>query len=154
MPRLVRWGASPGQQPRRPLVGIGDDGVRDVVGIPRESRPHTKEAMAPDFVSISRGHQPITSDAKGGRIDTHDVRNQLSNAMKALKEKGLDGDMERVELIIDHGAEFDDPNFTVGDGYLFNWKTGKTVPLKDCLKRRPEGARDGRKERGRWRRTG
>ncbi|WP_437633854.1 hypothetical protein [Sorangium sp. So ce854] len=114
----------------RSLVGVGDDGVRKVVGIPKTSRPKSKEAMAPDFVSISTGHKLIISEAKGGKIYVEDVRMQLSNAMKALKKKGLDGDVERVELIMEQGAKFDDENFTVRDGYLFNWGTGKTVTLE------------------------
>ncbi|WP_437993574.1 hypothetical protein [Sorangium sp. So ce145] len=118
----------------RSLVGVGDDGVRDVVGIPKTSRPKSKEAMAPDFVSISSGHKLIISEAKGGKIYVDDVRHQLSNAMKALKDKGLDGDVERVELIMEQGATFDDPNFTVRDGYLFNANTGKTVTLIDFNK--------------------
>ncbi|WP_437687962.1 hypothetical protein [Sorangium sp. So ce176] len=50
--------------------------------------------------------------------------------MKALKNKGLDGDVERVELIMEQGAKFDDENFTVRDGYLFNGRTGKAVTLE------------------------
>jgi hypothetical protein len=54
--------------------------------------------------------------------------------MKALKAKGLDGDVARYELIMEQGAKFDDPNITVRDGYLFNWKTGKNVTLIDSDK--------------------
>ncbi|WP_441291762.1 hypothetical protein ACSRUE_16085 [Sorangium sp. KYC3313] len=115
----------------RSLVGVGDDGVRTVVGIPKTSRPKSKEAMAPDFVSISRGHKLIISEAKGGKIYVDDVRNQLSNAMKALKKKRLDGDVERVELIMEQGAEFEPKKYTVKDGYLFDSDEGKTVPLID-----------------------
>ncbi|WP_437894564.1 hypothetical protein [Sorangium sp. So ce124] len=115
----------------RSLVGVGDDGVREVVGIPKTSRPKSKEAMAPDFVSISRGHKLIISEAKGGKIYVDDVRNQLSNAMKALKKKRLDGDVERVELIMEQGAEFEPKKYTVKDGYLFDSDEGKTVPLID-----------------------
>ncbi|WP_437795610.1 hypothetical protein [Sorangium sp. So ce693] len=62
------------------------------------------------------------------------MRNQLSNALKALKEKRLDGDVARYELIMEQGAKFDDPNITVRDGYLFNWKTGQAVTLIDSDK--------------------
>ncbi|XXT17016.1 hypothetical protein WME94_42980 [Sorangium sp. So ce429] len=51
----------------RSLVGIGDDGVREVVGIPRESPPHTRVAMAPDFVSISRGISSSSARQKVAR---------------------------------------------------------------------------------------
>ncbi|AUX33486.1 MULTISPECIES: hypothetical protein [Sorangium] len=114
----------------RSLVGVGDDGVRRVLRIPRESRPGTIEGMAPDFVSVSSGHKLILSEAKGGKIDVGTVRDQLTNAMEALKKKGLDGDVDRVELIMEQGAEFKDPNFTVKDGYIINSQTGKTVALQ------------------------
>ncbi|KYF66891.1 hypothetical protein BE11_48380 [Sorangium cellulosum] len=114
----------------RSLVGVGDDGVREVVGIPKHSRPGGSEGAAPDFVSISRGHQLIVSEAKGGTIPVDKVRKQLSNAMKALKEKGLDGDVARVELIMEQGADFNPKKFTVKDGYLFDSDEGKTVTLE------------------------
>ncbi|WP_437646772.1 hypothetical protein [Sorangium sp. So ce362] len=115
----------------RSLIGVGDDAVRDVVGIPRESSAGGSEGAAPDFVSISSGHQLIVSEAKGGKIDVGKVRNQLTNAMMALKKRRLDGDVARYELIMEQGAKFNDPNITVRDGYLFNWKTGKNVTLID-----------------------
>ncbi|XYH94242.1 hypothetical protein ACMHYB_41370 [Sorangium sp. So ce1128] len=113
----------------RALVGVGDDGVRDVLKIPRESSPGGSEGAAPDFVSISRGHQLIVSEAKGGTIPVRKVRDQLSNALKALKAKGLDGDVARVELIMEQGAEFNPTKFTVKDGYLFDSDEGKAVAL-------------------------
>ncbi|KYF72836.1 hypothetical protein BE15_03615 [Sorangium cellulosum] len=113
----------------RSLVGVGDDGVREVVGIPKHSSPGGSEGAAPDFVSISRGHKLIISEAKGGTIPVDKVRKQLSNAMKALKEKRLDGDVARVELIMEQGADFNPKKFTVKDGYLFDSDEGKTVTL-------------------------
>ncbi|WP_437598378.1 hypothetical protein WMF28_37285 [Sorangium sp. So ce590] len=119
----------------RSLIGVGDDGVRDVLKIPRESSAGGSEGAAPDFLSISSGHKLIVSEAKGGgEIKVRKVREQLTNAMKALKAKGLDGDVARYELIMEQGAKFDDPNITVRDGYLFNWKTGKNVTLIDSDK--------------------
>ncbi|WP_438004227.1 hypothetical protein WME89_36175 [Sorangium sp. So ce321] len=115
----------------RSLVGVGDDGVRRVLGILKESRPGTIEGMAPDFVSVSSGHKLILSEAKGGgTIPVSDVRNQLTNAMEAVTKKGLAGDVERVELIMEQGAKFNPEKFTVKDGYLFDTETGKTVTLK------------------------
>ncbi|WP_081426093.1 hypothetical protein, partial [Sorangium cellulosum] len=113
----------------RALVGVGDDGVRDVLKIPRESSRGTYDGKAPDFLSVSRGHKLILSEAKGGKIYVQDVREQLSNAMEALKNKRLDGDIDRVELIMKEGAEFEDPRYTVKDGYLFDMREGKTVRL-------------------------
>ncbi|MGK4001053.1 hypothetical protein WMF31_00405 [Sorangium sp. So ce1036] len=118
----------------RSLVGVGDDGVRTVLDIPRESTSGGYEGKAPDFLSISSGHKLTVSEAKGGKIEVDTVRKQLTNAMKALKDKKLDGDVARYELIMEQGAKFDDPNITVRDGYLFNWKTGKNVTLIDSNK--------------------
>ncbi|WP_437793301.1 hypothetical protein [Sorangium sp. So ce693] len=114
----------------RSLVGVGDDGVRTVLGIPKESPTGTIEGKAPDFLSVSSGHKLILSEAKGGTIDVFEVRNQLTNAMEAVKKKGLAGDVQRVELIMEQGAEFKPDKFIVKDGYLFDTDKGKTVTLK------------------------
>ncbi|WP_437801303.1 hypothetical protein [Sorangium sp. So ce693] len=115
----------------RSLIGVGDDGVRDVLKIPRESSPGGSEGAAPDFLSISRGHKLIVSEAKGGeKIPFFKVRDQLLNAMEALKKRRLDGDVARVEIIIEQGAKFDPTKFTVKDGYLFDWDAGETVTLE------------------------
>ncbi|AUX33386.1 uncharacterized protein SOCE836_055450 [Sorangium cellulosum] len=55
--------------------------------------------------------------------------------------------MARVEPILEQGAKFDEPNLTVRDGYLFNWKTGERLtpidsssslfPLPSSLSRLP-----------------
>ncbi|WP_437659396.1 hypothetical protein [Sorangium sp. So ce1182] len=114
----------------RSLVGVGDDGVRTVLGIPKESPTGTIEGKAPDFLSVSSGHKLILSEAKGGTIDVFEVRNQLTNAMEAVKKNGLAGDVQRVELIMEQGAEFKPDKFIVKDGYLFDTDKGKTVTLK------------------------
>ncbi|MGK4008935.1 hypothetical protein WMF31_40395 [Sorangium sp. So ce1036] len=114
----------------RSLVGVGDDGVRTVLGIPKESPTGTIEGKAPDFLSVSSGHKLILSEAKGGTIDVFEVRNQLTNAMEAVKKKGLAGDVQRAELIMEQGAEFKPDKFIVKDGYLFDTDKGKTVTLK------------------------
>jgi hypothetical protein len=113
----------------RSVLGVGDDGVREMLGIPRESPPGTYDGAAPDFVSISSGNKIILSEAKGGTIDVIKVLKQLSNPMKALKKTGLDGDVTRVELIMEQGAKFKPKKFTVKDGYLFDSDRGKTVTL-------------------------
>ncbi|WP_438032333.1 hypothetical protein [Sorangium sp. So ce204] len=115
----------------RSLIGVGDDGVRDVLKIPRESSTGGSEGAAPDFLSISSGHKLIVSEAKGGgKIPFFKVRDQLLNAMEALKKRRLDGDVARVEIIIEQGAKFDPNKFTVKDGYLFDWDAGETVILE------------------------
>ncbi|WP_437994817.1 hypothetical protein WMF26_25540 [Sorangium sp. So ce185] len=48
-----------------------------------------------------------------------------SRTRKALKD--LDGDVARVEPILEQGAKFDEPNIAVRDGDPFNWKTGETL---------------------------
>ncbi|WP_437997446.1 hypothetical protein WMF26_42790 [Sorangium sp. So ce185] len=115
----------------RALIGVGDDGVRRVLRIPKESRPRTIEGMAPDFVSLRGGKELILSEAKGGdRVVAEDVIDQLTNAMDALKTKwGLDGDVARLELIMKQGATFDNKNIGVRDGYMVNLLTGKPVTV-------------------------
>jgi hypothetical protein len=113
----------------RALLGVGDDGVRRMLGIPMRS-PVPDLSKAPDFVTVTRGGGLALSEAKGGTVDVSEVRGQLKNAMEALKRLGLDGDVERVELIMKEGAGFKDKNFTVRDGYLFDLADGKPVTVK------------------------
>ncbi|HTN83948.1 MAG TPA: hypothetical protein VL242_09690, partial [Sorangium sp.] len=114
----------------RLILGVGDDGVRTVLGIPKTGRPRSIEAKAPDFVSISSGQKLILSEAKGGKIYVDEVREQLTNAMEAAKRKGVAGDVTRVELIMEQGAKFEPRKYTVKDGYLFDSDEGKTVALE------------------------
>jgi hypothetical protein len=113
----------------RAVLGVGDDGVRKVLDIPTESRPGTIEGMAPDFVSVSRGDMLIVGEAKSGTVPVATVRKQLTNAMRALERKGLVGDVDRVELIMEQGAKFNPKKYTVRDGYLFDSEAGMTVTL-------------------------
>ncbi|AUX47372.1 hypothetical protein SOCE26_088910 [Sorangium cellulosum] len=115
----------------RALIGVGDDGVRRVLRIPKESRPRTIEGMAPDFVSLRGGNDLILSEAKGGdSVIVEDVIDQLTNAMDTLKTKwGLDGDVARLELIMKQGATFHNKNIGVRDGYMVNLLTGKPVTV-------------------------
>ncbi|CAN99452.1 hypothetical protein predicted by Glimmer/Critica [Sorangium cellulosum So ce56] len=115
----------------RALIGVGDDGVRRVLDIPKESRTGTIEGKAPDFVSLRGGNELILSEAKGGdEVIARDVIEQLTNAMETLKTKWkLHGDVARLELIMKQGATFDNKNIGVRDGYLINLLTGKPVAV-------------------------
>ncbi|WP_437898613.1 hypothetical protein [Sorangium sp. So ce124] len=115
----------------RALIGVGDDGVRRVLDIPKESPPHTIEGKAPDFVSLRGGNELILSEAKGGHeVSVKDVIEQLTNAMETLKTKwGLDGDVARLEVIMEQGAKFNNRNIGVRDGYMVNLRTGKPVTV-------------------------
>ncbi|WP_437319648.1 hypothetical protein [Sorangium sp. So ce385] len=115
----------------RALIGVGDDGVRDVLKIPKTGRPGTIEAKAPDFVSVRGGSELILSKAKGGdKVIVKEVIEQLTNAMDTLKTKwGLDGDVARLEVIMKQGAKFDNVNIGARDGYMVNLLTGKPVTV-------------------------
>lgn len=110
------------QEDGRALIGIGDDGVRTVLGIPAAEK-------APDFVSVTKGNKLALSEAKGGADANHAVA-QLANAMKKLKGKGLAGDVGRVEIIVKKGQIFADENKVIKDGFLFNVLTNKPVEIE------------------------
>ncbi|WP_437894566.1 hypothetical protein [Sorangium sp. So ce124] len=114
----------------RALIGVGDDGVRRVLGIPFTS-DIKGVAKAPDFVTVTRGEKLAVSEAKGGTTVnvTEEAIPQLTNAMKKLKDKKLDGDVARVEILIQRGATLEN-NYGTKDGYLFNKITGKTVQIE------------------------
>ncbi|KYF74374.1 hypothetical protein BE17_31305 [Sorangium cellulosum] len=112
----------------RALIGVGDDGVRTVLDIPRKAPPYSDAAKAPDFVTVTRGNKLALSEAKSG-THVQEAIKQLTNALKALKEKGLAGDVARVEMIIKKGVAFDDRNKIIKNGYLFDKATGQTVQI-------------------------
>ncbi|WP_437646160.1 hypothetical protein [Sorangium sp. So ce362] len=117
----------------RALIGVGDDGVRTVLGILKDAPGDL--AKAPDFVSVTKGNRLAVSEAKGiesdtGKVDAGKAIKQLMNAMKKLKSLGLAGDVDRVEIIMPRGAPFNNPNFGTKDGYLFNKVEGKTVEIQ------------------------
>ncbi|WP_437689989.1 hypothetical protein [Sorangium sp. So ce176] len=114
----------------RALIGVGDDGVRRVLGIPFTS-DIKGVAKAPDFVTVTRGEKLAVSEAKGGTTVnvTEEAIPQLTNAMKKLKDKRLDGDVARVEILVQRGATLEN-NYGPKDGYLFNKVTGKTVQIE------------------------
>ncbi|WP_437597339.1 hypothetical protein WMF28_32405 [Sorangium sp. So ce590] len=116
----------------RALLGVGDGGVRKMLNLPDESLPGMSGGKAPDFVTVSRGQKLIVSEVKGGNpVELDDVFKQLSNGMEGLRNKGVVGDVEQVELIMTRGAKFKPKDtYAVKDGYLFNTKTRKKVTLK------------------------
>ncbi|MGK3998730.1 hypothetical protein [Sorangium sp. So ce1024] len=113
----------------RALIGVGDDGVRDVLGIPRDGRNGI--AKAPDFLTVTRGNKLALSEVKSiasetGKVDVDKAIEQLENAMKRLdKEWGLVGDVERVELIMPKGAPLNNNDLKVVSGYLVKVSTGE-----------------------------
>ena len=112
------------QEQGRSLIGIGDDGVRNVLGLKAGDK-------AADFLSMTKGGKLAVSEAKGAEatIDTATAVDQLTSTMDALAKKGLAGDVDRVEIIVKNGVVFKNPNFGVKDGYLINKLTGKTIEI-------------------------
>ncbi|MEO5728497.1 MAG: pre-toxin TG domain-containing protein, partial [Byssovorax sp.] len=123
----------------RALIGIGDDGVRKVLGIPKESPALTDLGKAADFLSVTKGNKLAISEVKSlkdiaetkGGIDADMAIKQLSNTMAKLTELGLAGDVERVEIFLPSGVSFNDADLKVAaDGVLTLISTGKRVTLK------------------------
>lgn len=112
----------------RGMLGAGDDGVREVLGIPKNA-PTPGVSQAPDFLSVAKGGKLVLSEAKGvskGMVDVTKAMGQLENAMKKLAEKNLVGDVERVELIIPKGAPLKG-DWAVLDGYLVKPSEGNAL---------------------------
>jgi hypothetical protein len=115
----------------RSMLGVGDDGVRKVLGIPKNSKPGGIEGMAPDFLCVTKSGGLALSEAKGGtKVIAQDAIDQFTNAMNKLKELNLAGDIDRLEIIMKKGEGFDLWQWGTKDGYLFNKKTGTTVAIK------------------------
>ncbi|XXY44522.1 hypothetical protein WME91_31405 [Sorangium sp. So ce269] len=119
----------------RALIGVGDDGVRRVLDIPKESPPSTTLGRAPDFLTVTKGNKLALTEVKDidsatGKVDIDHALTQLENAMKKLSDKGLAGDVERIEFIIPKGAPLKNENKIVKDGYLVDALTGKRIKLE------------------------
>ncbi|WP_437277286.1 hypothetical protein WME90_39540 [Sorangium sp. So ce375] len=117
----------------RALVGVGDDGVRTVLDIPKQSPPGTDLAKAPDFLSVTKGNALALSEVKSieeGSIDVDKALKQLRNGMEALKKKGLAGDVQRVELIMPKGAPLNNEDLKIVNGYLVRVSTGERITIK------------------------
>ena len=114
------------------LIGVGDDGVRRVLKmLPGDP--------ACDFISVSPGNKLVLGEAKAieaattstkAGFDAGKARDQLTSTMKKLKERGLAGDVDSVQLRIPKGAPFKG-DYGLKDGYLIEWSTGETIHLKD-----------------------
>jgi hypothetical protein len=116
----------------RALIGVGDDGVRKVLGIPKDSPPKTILGKAPDYLSVTKGNKLALSEVKGGsKVDVEEALKQLQNAMDKLKEKNLSGDVERVEIIIEKfDGGFKNSNLGIKDGYLYDTAEKVTIHIK------------------------
>ncbi|WP_437547372.1 hypothetical protein WME97_45475 [Sorangium sp. So ce367] len=65
-----------------------------------------------------------------GSIDVDKALKQLTNAMEALKKKGLAGDVQRVELIMPKGAALNNEDLKIVDDYLVRVSTGERITIK------------------------
>ena len=120
----------------RAMIGVGDDAVRKVLGIPKNLPDDLSKA--PDFLSVTKGNKLALSEIKrlesiGGEIDVTTARAQLSNAMKRLSTLNLAGDVERAEIIIPKGAKLKD-DFAILAGYLVDPSEGNKRVTLDGFK--------------------
>jgi hypothetical protein len=116
----------------RALIGVGDDGVRKVLGIPKDAPEGL--AQAPDFLSATKGNKLALSEVKAGKnVKTSEAIGQLTNAMNKLKELNLAGDIERVELIIKKGHALDE-DFAILNGYLVKPSLGNKLVTVEGFK--------------------
>ena len=116
----------------RGILGAGDDGVRKVLGIPKNAVEDA--AKAPDFLSVSKGGGLVLSEAKGivsenGEAAVATAVKQLKNALTKLVELNLAGDVERAEIIIPKGVKLPG-SYGIKDGYLIAVKDGVTTTIQ------------------------
>ena len=116
------------QQDGRALIGVGDDGVRTVLGIPVSAPANTILAKAPDYLSVTKGNKLALTEVKSGQLG--DALEQLENGVNALGKRGLLGDLERVEIAVAKGQNLGDNNLIVKNGLLFNIAANKPVSIK------------------------
>jgi len=111
----------------RRMIGVGDDGVRSAIGIPKGGNGVPEGvARAPDFLTVTKENLLVLSEAKGGdkQVQVGKAVQQLTNGIKKLKELNLDGDVTRLELIVKKGAKLDNPDYGVVEGVLVKFSDG------------------------------
>ena len=113
----------------RAMIGVGDGGVRDVLGIPKPNGQLPKgAAKAPDYLTVTKGNKLAVSEAKGGGLvkltGDDGAFDQLANALNKLKDKNLLDDVERVEFIMAKDAKFENPNLKILNGYVVDISNG------------------------------
>ncbi len=107
------------------LLSVGDDGLRQSL----------KEFLsaadaAPDLVAFTKEGKLVLIEVKSGKDILHAVNDQLKNGVRALQQAGYLGDLDYVEVIVQKGVkEFNNKNWIVQDGYLFNILTNKRVAV-------------------------
>jgi hypothetical protein len=108
------------------LLGIGDDGVRKVLG-----KFMSAEEAAADCISIIQDSNKIAiTEIKGGKNILSDaVKKQLTNVVVAIDKAGWRSDIAYVELIVQKGVTFDEAQWIVKEGYLFNVLTKNRVAI-------------------------
>ncbi|HZF47918.1 MAG TPA: hypothetical protein VE093_04670 [Polyangiaceae bacterium] len=122
----------------RALIGVGDDGVRKVLGIPKTSSI-PDAARAPDFLSVTKSGGLALSEVKmvenleTSKVDVGTAVLQLRNAVSKLKELNLAGNIDRVEIIIPKGAKLGG-DYGIKDGYLIIFSDGQSVQIGEGLK--------------------
>ncbi|MRG95326.1 hypothetical protein GF068_25910 [Polyangium spumosum] len=111
----------------RAMLGVGDDGVRSAIGIPKGGNGVPEGvAQAPDFLTVTKQNLLVVSEVKGGdkQVQVGTAVKQLTNGMKKLKELHLEGDVTRIELIVKKGAKLDNPDYGVVEGVLVKFSDG------------------------------
>jgi hypothetical protein len=114
------------------FLGLGDDGVRDVLDIPASSRPGTIEGQACDFFTVSPGGKICLTEVKAGLSNVRDLRHgldQLTNTAMGVQKKGLLGKLEKVQLALPKGTKLPG-SFGVKDGYLIHTIDGKVKTIR------------------------
>ncbi|MDC0684816.1 hypothetical protein [Sorangium atrum] len=114
----------------RTLLGVGDDGVRATLW-PKLTGNAATKPRAPDFITVSAQGKLVLSEAKGGaNVNGNDVIEQLSSGMEGVRQNGLVGDVEEVQLLMERGGKFGGTQYIAQDGYLFDTQKGKRASLK------------------------
>ena len=69
--------------------------------------------------SRTKGGKLAASEAKGGaNVAAGEAIPQLENTMKKIAEKGLAGDVDRIEIIMSRWAMIKEKDYKILNGYL------------------------------------
>jgi hypothetical protein len=108
------------------LLGIGDDAVKKVLGLPRGNN----KPKAADFLSITPSGKFNITEVKGsfaGYVDVSTARKQLTLVVGKLKSIVPGAKIGTIELAIPKNAKLDPPYEVFGNQLLLVTEEGKEV---------------------------
>jgi hypothetical protein len=108
------------------IIGLGDDGVRQVLGLSRGRQA----SIAADFLSVTPSGRYNITEVKAsfrGYVNVSHAKEQIKTVVDALKSKVPGAKLGTLEIAIPKGARLEPPYGVSGNQLVIITETGKEV---------------------------